>query len=255
MAIKIDLLPRYVGLQRRFNLLWKVAAGFLLGTVVILALIYARGETDLRNLRAELKTAEIEAGYTNTAQTAANRATEAAVALDNYSQFMVNASQTGAKRAALIDLVARYVTPGAVVNSIDMSSGTTAVITATLRSPDDYARFLLGLRSGSASRGGPVFAADPRTASVVPSDPVVSDQPLGYGRGPVRPAPATQPQVVSYPIKMTVVGTLKEPITIPAEPSGGTTTAATSPSGSSGPGGRSGAPGAASASPSPTSSP
>lgn len=237
MAIKIDLLPRYVGLQRRFNTLWKVAAGFLLGTLVILALIYARGETDLRNLRAELETATAEAGYTEKAQKAADAATAAAVPLDTYSQFMVNASQTGAKRAALIDLVARYVTPGAVVNSIDMSNGTTAVITATLRSPDDYARFLLGLRSGSASRGGPVFAADPRTASVVPSDPVVSDQPLGYGRGPIAPAPSSQPQVVSYPIRMTVVGTLKEPITIPAEP-GSDATATTAPSTREASGGR-----------------
>lgn len=244
MAIKIDLLPKYVGLQRRFSMLWKVAAGFLLGTIIILALIYARGETELKNLRAELETATTEAGFTATAQEAADKATAAAVPLENYSQFMVNASQTGAKRAALIDLVARYVTPGAVVNSIDMSSGTQAVIVATLRSPDDYARFLLGLRSGSESRGGPVFAADPRTSSVVPSDPVVSDQPPGYGRGPLRPAPGSQPQIVSYPIKMTVTGVLKEPITVPAEPT--TNDAATTTTGASG------AAGASSATPSPS---
>lgn len=219
MAIKIDLLPRYVGLQRRFNTLWKVAAGVLLALVAILGIIYLRGETDLRSLRAQLQTAEAEAKLTETALAATKSANDSAAPLETFSQFMVNASATGANRAALIDLVARYVTPGAVVNSIDMSDGNKAVIKATLRTPDDYARFLLGLRSGSATRGGPVFAADPRTSAVVPLDPVKSvDKPLGYGEPPTRPAPTTQAQVVTYPIVMTVEGTLKTPIFIPAEP-------------------------------------
>lgn len=219
MAIKIDLLPRYVGLQRRFSMLWKVFAALLAAVACILALIWYRGEAETRTLQAQLATATAEANITTAAEKAASDATAAAAPLDSYTQFMVNASSTGANRAALIDLVTRYVTPGAVVSSIDMSDGTKAVIKATLRSPNDYARFLLGLRSGSATRGGPVFAADPRTSAVVPLEPVksVTDN-QGYGRLPTIPPPASQVQIVSYPIAMTVEATLKNPITIPAEP-------------------------------------
>lgn len=221
MSIKIDLMPRYVALQRRFRNFLMLAGALLAGTAAILGLIYLKGQNDLGVMKRQLKDAERVAGLTEKAQSAQTTATSAAVPLESFVQFVVNAGQTGAQRAALLDLVRRYISPDAVISQIDMSDGQNAKITATFKTPNDYARFLLNLRRGSATNGGALFAEDPKSFAVVPQNPLPG---TGFSRFAL-PQRTTQPVVVTYPITMTVTGKLKDNIVVPSEP--GTAAAST----------------------------
>ena len=219
MSIKIDLMPRYVALQRRFRNLLLLAGALLAGTAAILGLIYVKGQNDLAVMNRQWADATEVAGRTTTAQTAANTAISNAAPLESFVQFVVSAGQTGAQRAALLDLVRRYISPDAVISQIDMSDGQTAKITATLRTPDDYARFLLNLRRGSATHGGALFLTDPLPQNSLPG--------TGFSQF-VEPRRTTQPVVVTYPITMTVVGQLKDIVVVPSEPGALTATASAS---------------------------
>ena len=213
MSIKIDLMPRYVALQRRLRNLALLAGALLAGTAAVLGLIYVKGENDLAVMNQQLADATEVANRTTTARGATATATSTALPLESFVQFVVNAGQTGAQRAALIDLVKRYISPNAVVSQIDMSDGLNAKITATLRTPDDYARFLLDLRRGSATNGGALFAENP-TLSVAPQNGLPG---TGFSRFAL-PQRGAQPVVVTYPITMIVVGRLKDPVVTPPEP-------------------------------------
>lgn len=215
MSIKIDLMPRYVALQKRFkSLLWGALA-LLAATASVLAVIYLRGEKELAVMKEQASQAQTVAAETKKAVAAQGIADSAAAQIQPYVQYVVDVGQTGAQRAALLDLVRRYITPDAIISQIDMSDGSTAKITATLRSPNDYARFLLSLRAGSASRGGALFTEDPKSFAVLPLNSLPG---TGFQPDFATPAPTTVPQVVTYPITMTVVGTLKDKIVVPAEP-------------------------------------
>ena len=215
MSIKIDLMPRYVALQKRFrNLLW-LALALIAGTTAVLAVLHFRGENQLAVMRAQGEAAKRVAAMTTAAQAAQSAAESAAVPVQTYVKYVVDVGQTGAQRAALLDLVRRYISPDAVISQIDMSDGQNAKITATLRSPDDYARFLLNLRAGSATRGGALFADDNRSYAVLPQNSLPG---TGFTPRFATPLLTTVPQIVTYPITMTVVGKLKDPIVVPSEP-------------------------------------
>ena len=215
MSIKIDLMPRYVALQRRFRNLLLLASALLLGTAAVLAVIYMRGEKEVAVMQAQAEEALRVAKLTKDAKDKQAAAEKAAVNKQNFVQFVVGASQTGAQRAALLDLVRRYISPDAIISQIDMSDGQNAKITATLRSPNDYARFLLNLRAGSATRGGQLFAEDPTSFAVLPQNSLPGN---GFTQPFTTPARTNVPQVVTYPITMTVVGKLKDNIVVPSDP-------------------------------------
>lgn len=214
MSIKIDLMPRYVAIGRLFKRLILGAGVLLVGTAAILALITVKSSQELAVTKTNLINVEAVAVKTETAVKNQQAAEATAAPLETFVQFVVDTGQTGAQRAALVDLVGRYISPNAVVSQIDLSDGQNAKITATLKTPDDYARFLLSLRAGSATRGGTLFAEDPRSYSVVPVNSLPGTGFTQY----VQPLPTAQPQIVSYPIIMTVVGKLKDPIVLPVEP-------------------------------------
>jgi hypothetical protein len=213
MAIKIDLLPAYVGLRRWFKRAI-VAAVLLVGAVgAILFLLYYKGQQQLAKVQADLEGVRANAAITEAADTAKAAAETAAAPLQAFTDFMVAAGKTGAERAALLDMVRRYIYGGAVVSAIDISNGQTVKINATMTTPDDYARFLLNLRRGSASNGGPLFAAEPRSNSVkttgVPGGPTT----------PFRaPGPGPTAQVIAFPLQVAAEGTLKDPVVVPTEP-------------------------------------
>lgn len=225
MSIKINLMPPYVALQRRFRVLAGISTAALLGTAAILAVVYLRNAQQAATLQTQLEEATTVAGYTDKAKKAQAVAETAAAPKEAFVTFIVAAGQTGSQRAALLDLVQRYISPDAVISQIDMSDGQHANITATLRSPDDYARFLLNLRAGSATRGGQLFAAEPTTA-VVPQNALPG---TGFTRPFRLPDRTFAPQNATYPITMNVVGTLKDPVSVPADPGAppATTTATT----------------------------
>lgn len=253
MSIKIDLMPQYVALERRFRRFMGAAFALLVGTAVVLTFLYLRGQKDLTRMQAQYAEASRVAKMTTDAQAAQTTAESAATAKQAFVQFVVGANQTGAQRAALLDLVRRYISPSAVVSQIDMSDGQNAKITATLKSPDDYARFLLNLRAGSATRGGQLFAEDPKSFAVLPQNALPGS---GFTQPFVPPVRTTVPQVVTYPITMTVVGKLKDNIVVPADPgAAAVSTVGVGGPGASGGAGASGGPGRSGGLPNRTASP
>jgi hypothetical protein len=228
MAIKIDLLPAYVGLRRWFKRALIASAALVAAIGAILFLLHYKGQQQLAKLNQELQGVETNARATEAAETAKTAAETAAAPLQAFSDFVVAAGKTGAERAALLDMVRRYIYGGAVVSAIDISNGQTVRLSATMTTPDDYARFLLNLRRGSASNGGPLFAAEPRTNSVRSTG-----VPGGPTRAFVAPGPGPTARTIQFPLQISAEGTLKDPVVVPTETGAG---------GSAAPGGGPGGP-------------
>jgi hypothetical protein len=215
MSVKIDLLPGYVGLRRWFKRLSYGALALVVATAAILFLLYRQGQQTLAVYEQDLENIRPLAEAAEAAETATAAATSAAAPVDAAVTFMVRAGKTGPERAALIDLVRRYIYGGAVVSSIDLSDGQTVKINATVATPQDYAQFLLALRSGSVSNQGLLFAQDPRSNAVT-----ASGIPGGPNERFILPVASTEPTIVSLPLSIASNGTLKDRIEVPVEPGG-----------------------------------
>ncbi len=213
MAIKIDLLPGYVGLTKTFH---RVIAGAVVGLALWtggLILVYNSKKLELATATKNQEVVEGIAKLTVAAQTARDDAIGKAAGYDAANSFMLAACKTGAERAALLNLITKYITRNSVVKSIDVSDGRNVTIVATVTTPDEYMQFLLNLRKAN----GVLFAGDPRfTTSGVG----------GYGNGaaplvvPQRD-PGSPPVLFNYPITLTAQGVLLYPLTSPNDPSGG----------------------------------
>jgi hypothetical protein len=224
MAIKIDLLPGYVGLRRVFrNLL--LGAAVLIGSVAaVLFLVYYKNQQELTAIATSLENVQSNANATKAAEGATATATSEAAPYEAVVKFMVAAGQTGPERAALLDLVSRQIYGGAVVSAIDLSDGQTARLNATVGTPEDYAQLLLELRRGSATNGGSVFAADPRTNQVVPSGIP------GFPAAPFRiPEPGAEPELIRFPLPVSITATLLNKVVLPGEPTGAAAAPAVDP--------------------------
>jgi hypothetical protein len=192
-----------------------------------LFLLLRQGQQTLAVYEQDLEAIKPLAQAAEAAQAATSQATSEAAPVEAAVSFMVRAGKTGSERAALIDLVRRYIYSGAVVSTIDLSDGTTAKINATVATPQDYAQFLLGLRSGSVSNpGGQLFAQDPRSNAVT-----ASGIPGGPNERFILPVASTEPTIVSLPLSIASNGTLKDPIQVPVEPGGATAQGAGGPGG------------------------
>lgn len=139
MSVKIDLLPGYVGLRRWFKRLSYGALALVAATAAILFLLYRQGQQTLEVYEQNRDNIEPLAVAAEAAQTATQAAISQAAPQEAAVAFMVQAGKTGSERAALIDLLRRYIYGGAVVSSIDLSDGTTARIQANVATPQDYA--------------------------------------------------------------------------------------------------------------------
>jgi hypothetical protein len=212
MSVKIDLLPGYVGLRRWFKRLSYGAAGLVALVAIVLFLFYRQSQQTLAVKQQDLEAIRPIAEQARTAQAAATQAEADAKPVETAVTFMVKAGKTGPERAALIDLVRRYIYGGSVVSSIDISDGQTVKINATVTDPQAYARFLLSLRQGSATNGGVLFAQDPRSNAVV-----ANGIPGGPNETFVLPTASTEPIIVRYPLNISATGSLKNPIEIPTE--------------------------------------
>jgi len=224
MAIQIDLLPKYVGYRRWFKRLLVVSFLLVGLTAAILYALYFQGQEALETLKTNQATMEARAQLTTAAQGAAKAATDAAGPIQGAVNFFVDAGKTGPERAALLDLLRRYIYDGAVVSTIDISDGQNVSITCTVRNPDEYARFLLNLRRATAP-DGPLFDTLPGGQGI----PGFGNEKAATGQAPQTPANAqpgaatgganpTQPIVFPYTIN--VKAKLKNPIVIPVEPGG-----------------------------------
>lgn len=263
MAIKINLLPQSYALEKTRNR-WIAGMATLLGlTGLSIGLLYASDKKQLEKHKADAEAFRLVATQTGTANTAKDAAESAAASIKSVVDFMADASKTGPERAAFIDLMRRYIFKGAVISALDVSSGTDAKITATVRNPDEYARFLLALRQGAADPN----ATDPeaKKGKVFDGAPVASGV-RGFPEGRILPrAPEITdfPTPIVYPIKVDAQGRLKSDpnprnglLYVPPEPSGTVVSAgaAGAAGGASPAGSSSSSSGAGSAAPSASSS-
>jgi hypothetical protein len=213
MAIKIDLLPGYVGLRRVRKALSWGAAVLVASTGTVLFLVYYKGQQQLTVLQTNLENIEANAKAAEAAAAAAKAADAEAAPVATLVDFLAAAGRTGPERAALLDLTSHYIYTGAVISSLDLSDGQNVKITATVKTPEDYKALLLNLRQGSKSNGGVLFAEDAKTnmvtASGVPGFPATA---------PVIPTPGEQPVVINFPLSVNITGVLLNPVKLPVEP-------------------------------------
>jgi hypothetical protein len=244
MAIKIDLLPRYVGLTKWFR---RVVTLSLLSLGLLLAgltLVYHSKQLELQTATQNRDVAKILADQTDAAVAATQNANTARAGYDAANNFMLASSKTGTERSALVNLIRQYIYKNSVVKSIDITDGRTVTIVATVTTPDEYASFLSTLREAT----GVVFAANP---------PPRASGPGGYANGapplivPQRAA-GSDAIVFDYPITLTAQAVLLNPIQLPVDPvgAGGAVGAAGAPGLLGAPGGPPGA-----GSPAPISTP
>jgi hypothetical protein len=153
MAIRIDLLPGYVGLRRWFKRIL-AACLILVGAFAgILFLLYYRDQLALQTLKTNLANIEPIAKQTEDSQAAKAAADAEASPLLASVNFFVDAGRTGPERASILYMIHKYVYAGAVVGSIDLSDGQNAKMTANVSTPDAYATFLMNLRRGTVPTG------------------------------------------------------------------------------------------------------
>lgn len=228
MAIKINLLPQSYALEKRRNQWIAGMAGLLGLTGLGIGLLYLSDQKLLEKVKTDIATIQPIATRTTTVQGEAQAATNEATPVRNVVDFMADASKTGPERAAFLDLTRRYIYENALVSDIDVSNGRDFKMTATVRSPDEYYRFLLALRQGyegysgggNARGAGRLFETRPN-ASGVPGFPEGRriGPTLNFGNQPI-------PDVLAF--KVDAAGTLRNDATnprnsllfVPQEPTG-----------------------------------
>lgn len=212
MAIKIDLLPEYVPLRRKLK--WVISGCVVtLGiTATGLALYLQKEKLALETQEENLAAFKTVADKAKAAQADADAARKQAEPMKNVIDFVYEASRTGPQRAALLYQVSQFILPDAVVGSLDLSDGKTMKVTAAVRSNRDYWRFLYALRNGSDTQGGVLFTGLPVTSGLV-----------GFPEGNrvfIAPPPGPVPSPWVFPIKVDGTGNLKNPVTLPVDPTG-----------------------------------
>lgn len=213
MAIKIDLLPGYVKLTKKFRFTITAAiVGLALWTGGLL-LTYHSKQLELKTAEQNRDVVKVLADQTTAVTTATSNTLAATAGYDAFNQFALASTKSGSERAALLNLISRYINERSVVKSIDVSDGTNVIIVATVSSPDQYIQFLLDLRKAR----GVVFATDPRLTTTGVG---------GFGNGyqpTVLPQPeaGSAPVIINYPITLTAQTTLLNPIVVPPDPTGG----------------------------------
>lgn len=216
MATKIDLLPEYVKLTKRLRLTVGLAiVGLSLWTGGLL-LTYHSKQLELQTAEQDRNVVQALASQTDAAQQAKVTADGTSAGYKAANSFMLLSCKSGSERAALINLLSKYIYRDSVVKSIDISNGQTVNITATVATPDDYYQFIDYMRRGT----GVVFQADPKFSGVG-----------GFANGATplvlpRPEAGSAPVVINYPITVSAQGALLNPITVPPDPTGGAVAAA-----------------------------
>ncbi len=209
MAIQIDLLPQYVGLRRKV----KVAALFMFVIYVIAGTAFT--------LVWDAKTKEVKTAKANTelyrpiAQKAADTKKLAddkdasLIPMATSVKFCSDASQTGPRRAAVINMLRWYINKDSLVSVIDIPDGKSVNITAAVTDTEHYANLLLNLRKGWTGHQPP--SARP---AIFDAEPKASGAP-GYPKVPLPNIPfASFGQLVEqpFPLNVNISTSLTEPL-------------------------------------------
>jgi hypothetical protein len=225
MAIRIDLLPRYVGLRRWFKRLLVACLSLVGAFAAVLFVLYYREQLRLQTLKENRDAYQKVATMADDAQSAAKKATSEAQPFQDTVNFFVNAGRTGPERAALLDTIHRYIYTGAVISSLDISDGQTVKFTAMVKTPDEYANFLNNLRRGTAPAG--ILFTDLPAGTGIPGynsgatttgqNGQTAAQPTPTGGATGGTAPQSVPYVV-FPLTINASGKLLNPVVVPTEP-------------------------------------
>lgn len=238
MAIRIDLLPKYVAMRRWFKRILAVCLMLVSTFAAVLFVIYYREQLLLQTLKTNLANVRVLADKADAAQKAADASTSDSLPLQSNVNFLVDAGRSGTERAALLDLIRRYVYNGAVIGTVDISDGRVAKFSGMVRNPDDYARFLLNLRRGTVPVG--ILFSKPADGGGIQGWPNSSGTTAITTAGATpTPAPAATPgqaqtgntavdatRYYVFPNNITATAELRDPIIIPLAP-GETAAAAT----------------------------
>ena len=237
MAIRIDLLPGYVGLRRWFKRIL-VACVALVGLfAVVLSLLYYRDQLVLQTLKTNRQNIETFAKQTEAADDARDKAIAEAKPMQDAVNFFVDAGRTGSERASLLYLIRRYIYADAELRLLDLSDGQNVVMEAKVASPDKYANFLMRLRNGTVPTG--VLFKDLPSGAGIKGYPAKPDGNAQQAGAPdMVPTAAGAPGAVAQnnavgviryrnlPNSISIKAALNEPVVIPAPPGGAATQAA-----------------------------
>ena len=149
MAIKIDLLPGYVRLRRVLK--WALLGSFVIVTAVgsVLYVLFIQKKNEVTVAKQNL---DMWKPIADDATKVAGEATAKDASLANLQstvQFFADATQTGPRRAVVVDLIRRYIMSDALVSSVDISDGKNVTIVASVADSEKYSDLLLNMRRGT----------------------------------------------------------------------------------------------------------
>lgn len=234
MAIRIDLLPGYVGLRRWFKRILVGCVALIGVFAAVLFLLYYRDQLALQTLKTNRQNIEAFAQKTEAAEKAKADAEAQARPMQDAVSFFVDAGRSGSERAALLYLIHRYIYADAELKLLDLSDGQNAKMEARVASPDKYANFLMRLRNGTVPTGV-LFKNLPSGAGIkgYPDESGANAQQGGQAGAPdMVPTAAGEPGaegqdtgmgMIRYrnlPNSISINAALNEPVVVPAPPGG-----------------------------------
>lgn len=206
MAIQIDLLPQYVGLRRKVKVAAVVMVVIYIIAGTVFTLVWYSKTLEVQTAKQNVAIYQPIATETTDTKSKADAKVASLAPMETTVKFFSDASQTGPRRAAVINMMKPYIVGNALVSAIDIPDGKSVLITAAVKNTDDYGNLLLNLRKGFIQH-------DP-----LPSQPTVFDSlpkasgVRGFPLKPEQPAPLLSfgdlaPQ--TFPIDVNISTSLK----------------------------------------------
>lgn len=188
MAIQIDLLPQYVGLRRKVK--W---AAIIMTFIYIIAgtaftLVWHAKTLEVKTAQANKAAYEAPAAEATKVKADAEAKVTSLKTIEDTVAFFTAATQTGPRRAVVIDMMKMYIAEDSLVSTIDIPDGKKVTITAYIKNTDDYGKLLLNMRKGTVGQ------------TPAPGTPTIwGSLPLGSGiRGYPSAALMSPPRLVPF---------------------------------------------------------
>ena len=223
MAIRIDLLPRYVGLRRWFKRVLLACISLVGVLAVVLFAFYYSEQLQLQTLQENRDAFEKVAKLAEEETKKKEQFVKDAQPLRDTVSFFVDAGRTGPERAALVDIIQRYIYRGAVISLLDLSDGQNVKLSAMVRTPDEYANLLNVLRRGTVPTGI-AFKNLPSGAGIKgwPGTSGGATQ-AGGQQAAAQPGTGGATDTTSlgyqiFPNSITLQGAMRDPIVVPVPP-------------------------------------
>jgi hypothetical protein len=213
---------------------WSAGIAFVIVTALgsVLYVFYEKTRGELEVAKQNVTTWEAAANLATQVETEANAKVASLANLDATVKFFADATQTGPRRAAAVDLIRRYIMPDSLVSSIDISNGRNVTIVASVADSDDYGRLLLNLRAGTTGTlPAPPLPYVWKTlpmASGVPGYPLPAPAATGTtgSAGGAAATANTEPTAKIFPLNISIAGELTDDLAFTSPLAPGETEAA-----------------------------